>query len=108
MRAQLINDAFSLSRSKSASAKIPLDLVKFMSKELDYLPWRIFLNRVKFYIDMLDGSEVYADLQLFLGKLVEPYYKKLGWSDDKNQQWLDRYQFMNMHQNVLCAFKSLS
>jgi hypothetical protein len=93
IKAQLINDAFSLSRSKSLSAQIPLDLVKFLSKELDYLPWRIFLNRVRFYIDMLDGSEVYADLQLFLGKLVEPYYKKLGWTDDKNQQWLDRYDF---------------
>jgi len=61
-----------------------------LSKELDYLPWKVFLSRVKFYIDMLESTEVYPDLQIFLGKLVEPYYKKLGWADDKSQDWLDR------------------
>ncbi len=94
IKTQLINDVFSLSQSKLISAQIPLDLIKFLSKELDYLPWRIFINRVKFYIDILDGSEVYADLQLFLSQLVEPYYKKLGWQDDTNQKWLDRFELM--------------
>jgi aminopeptidase N len=89
-KAQLISDALSLAQSKHVKPHIALDLVKFLSKELDYLPWRIFLNRIKFYIDMLESTEVYPDLQLFLGKLVEPYYKKLGWEDDKSQDWLDR------------------
>ena len=69
---------------------LPLELAKYLSNEFDYLPWNVFLSRIKFYTDMLGSSQVSGDMQSYLRNLVEPYYKKLGWDDDVSQEWLDR------------------
>jgi hypothetical protein len=89
-RAQLISDIFSLSQAGSVNPEQPLDLVKYLSNEFDYLPWNVFISRVGFYVNMLDTTKLNGDLQSFLSALVEPYYKKVGWIDDKKQEWLDR------------------
>ena len=68
----------------------PLNLIKYMSNEIDYLPWNVLLSRVKYYTDMLGSTRVSGDMQMYLSKLVEKYYKKLGWDDDESQEWLDR------------------
>lgn len=40
---------------------------------------------------MLDWSQLNGDLRSYLGKLIEPFYKKLGWYEDVDEPWLDRY-----------------
>ncbi len=92
-RAQLINDVFSLSQAGYVDAKLPLNLIKYMSKEIDYLPWNTLINnRINFFIDMLESTEFYGDFKAFLARLVEAYYKKLGWNDsDERFEWADRF-----------------
>ena len=85
-----MSDAFSLSQATLVDGDLPLELIKYMSHEFDYLPWNVFLSRSKFYIDMLGSTQVNGDLQAYLAKLIEPYYSELGWEDDTSQEWLDR------------------
>ena len=98
-RAQLVSDSFSLSQATMLDADLPLELIKYLSSEFDYLPWNVFLSRVKFYTDMLGSSQVNGDLQSYLSHLVEPYYKKLGWDEDLSQEWLDRYTIIFFYLN---------
>ncbi len=89
-RAQLVSDSFSLSQATMLDGVIPLHLIKYMSNEIDYLPWNVLLSRVRYYADMLGATRVSGDMQMYLSTLVEKYYKKLGWDDDESQEWLDR------------------
>jgi aminopeptidase N len=90
-RAQLVSDSFSLSQATQLDATIPLELIKYMSKEIDYLAWNVLLSRVKFYTDMLGASRLNGDMQMYLTRLVEPYYKKLDWDEmPSKDEWLDR------------------
>jgi hypothetical protein len=44
MRSQLINDVFSLSQANKVSSIKPFELVKFLPKENEYLPWNTFIK----------------------------------------------------------------
>jgi hypothetical protein len=97
MRSQLINDVFSLSQANKVSSIKPFELVKFLPKENEYLPWNTFINRVSFYIDMLESTEIYGDFENYLLDLVQPIYKKLTWINQENDSWLTRYDFFLFH-----------
>ena len=102
-KAQLISDAFSLAQSNQLSPVIPLQLSAFLSEETDYLPWKVFLSRIKFYTDHLESKTVNVFLNRYLIRLVGLYNKKLGWSENKNESWTDRYffEFKIMHPRLL-------
>ena len=98
-RAQLISDIFSLSQAGYLNAKHPLNLIKYMSKEFDYLPWNVIINnRINFYYDMLDSSEFSSDFKSYVGQLIEPYYKKLDWVENENDEWVDNFLRANVVQ----------
>lgn len=88
-RAQLISDVFSLSRGTYLSAELALELCEYLKTESDYLPWAIFLNRIKYYVELLDLTEINGELTGFLRELVEPIYKKLGWEAKRTDSWTD-------------------
>ncbi|CAF0852077.1 unnamed protein product [Brachionus calyciflorus] len=70
-RAQLISDVFSLAQALYFSPEIAFNHIKYLDKELDYLPWSVFLNRIKYFIDLLDTSFIYNKLQnLWTDRLV--------------------------------------
>lgn len=90
-RAQLISDVFSLSQANYVKTDLALELAKYLSNEFDYLPWNVFINRIKYYTDLADSNQFYADMQSFLAKIVEPYYNKLGWTENiATDSWTDR------------------
>lgn len=92
MRAQLINDIFSLSQATMVRSDLPLEMIGYLTDELEFLPWSVFLNRIKFYLEMLSSSQMILDLKKYLAATVTPLYQKLGWFEDyKNDQWLDKY-----------------
>lgn len=93
MRAQLINDVFALSQATQVVADLPLKLVAYLSNEADYLPWSVFLNRSKFYTDMLDHTKYGEYVQKYFAQLTQFYYSKFNtWygNDTTNETWLDR------------------
>ena len=67
-------------------------MISYLSNEIEFLPWSVFLNRIKFYLDMLSSSQMVMDLKRYLVSTVTPLYKKLGWFEDvNNDQLLDKY-----------------
>ena len=90
MRSQLINDIFSLSQADKISSIKPFELIKFLPNEDEYLPWSTFINRVSFYIDMLESTEIYGDFENYLLELVTPIYTKLTWSNQEKDSWLTK------------------
>jgi hypothetical protein len=92
MRAQLVNDAFGLARAGQVDPLLPLKLSFFLYADTDFLPWHAFLdvNNIKYYIRMLQTTEWYEGLQLYLSELVEPFYKKLGWTELEKEDWLHK------------------
>jgi hypothetical protein len=95
MRAQLISDSYSLSQANLIEPEHPLNIAKYLKNEPEFLPWNVFLNRIRFYIDMLDTSSVKENLFSLLRDLVKSYYIKLDWNDNKQDLWLDRYANAN-------------
>jgi hypothetical protein len=58
---------------------------------MNIYPGTHLLNRVSFYIDMLESTEIYGDFENYLLDLVQPIYKKLTWINQENDSWLTRY-----------------
>jgi len=88
MRGQLINDAFALARSRHVDPILPLKLSAFLVNETEYLPWKTFLDQIKYYSNMLIISEYNGRLESFLRDLVAPMYETLGWLGIKGENWL--------------------
>ena len=90
MRAQIVNDVFSLSQASRLDPAQPLELIGYLNGEFEMLPWDAAINRLGFLINMLETTEIYGDLNDYLLELVEPLYKKLTWQASENEKWLDR------------------
>lgn len=90
MRAQIVNDVFSLSQASQLDPTRPLELIRYLVNEFEMLPWDAAINRLTFLINMLETSEIYGDLNDYLLELVEPLYNKLTWEPSANDRWLDR------------------
>ena len=92
MRAQLINDAFSLAQANIQDPILPFELIKYMKGERDYLPWHTFIKRVNYLIDMLELSKNYGLFNAYLLDLVKPLYDELTWTEstDGGETWLKR------------------
>lgn len=59
-----------------------------MENEHDYLPWSVFLGRIKYFNNILDSTELYGDLKKYFTSLVKNVYNKLGGSN--TEEWTDK------------------
>lgn len=89
-RAQFINDAFGSAQAGLLGATKPFELIGFLSNELEWLPWRVTLNRLQFYINLLDLTGSYGYLEKYLTQLIQPIYTKLTWEEKPSDSWLER------------------
>uniref|UniRef100_A0A8D0AY27 Aminopeptidase n=1 Tax=Sander lucioperca TaxID=283035 RepID=A0A8D0AY27_SANLU len=79
-RAQIIDDAFNLARAKLVDTTLALKTTKFLSKEVEYIPWETASRNLNYFFLMFDRSEVYGPMQAYLKKQVTPlfnYFKEL-------------------------------
>ena len=90
MRSQLINDMFSLAQADKISSTKPFELTKFLINENEYLPWNTFINRISFYVNMLDTTELYQDFESYLLDLVKPTYFQLTWANRESDSWVTK------------------
>ena len=80
---------FSLSQALQFDPIKPLELIKYLRNDLQLLTWDTAINRLQFYLNMLETTEIYGDLNKYLLDLVEPIYKKLGWIESSTgDDWL--------------------
>lgn len=90
MRAYLISDILNFLQAEYLNVELVFDYINYLKTEFDYLPWKIFLNRIGYFNNLLDSSRSSLDFENFLSSLIEPYYNSLGWSDNESQKWNDR------------------
>ena len=89
-RAQIIDDAFSLSRANLLSIENLFDIVKYLSIEEAYAPWRVSIKQFSYLIDMLESTSVYPKFQKYIFDLITPIYEKLEWNESKLDTWLNK------------------
>uniref|UniRef100_A0ABM5GFN9 Thyrotropin-releasing hormone-degrading ectoenzyme n=1 Tax=Pogona vitticeps TaxID=103695 RepID=A0ABM5GFN9_9SAUR len=78
-RAGLIDDAFNLARAGYLPQNIPLELIRYLSKEKEFLPWHA-ASRALYPLDkLLDRTENYNIFNEYILRQVASMYLKLGW-----------------------------
>ncbi|KAL4227197.1 hypothetical protein ACF0H5_015170 [Mactra antiquata] len=74
-RAQIINDAWSLARADKLSTEIALNVLEYLDKELDYVPWVAAIQQIGYIDSMLRKTDVYGQFKAFmLSKVTDPYH----------------------------------
>ena len=90
MRAQILNDVFSLSQANQLKPAQPFELLKYLKKDFEFLTWDTAISRLGYHLNMLEASEIFGQLKVFLLELIEPVYNKLTWTSAPADSWLDR------------------
>uniref|UniRef100_A0A667ZZ12 Aminopeptidase n=1 Tax=Myripristis murdjan TaxID=586833 RepID=A0A667ZZ12_9TELE len=66
--------------AKIIKTVLALDTTKYLSKDMEYMPWESALDNLDYFSLMFDRSEVYGPMQAYLKKQVTPvfnYYKEI-------------------------------
>uniref|UniRef100_A0A4W5MPT6 Aminopeptidase n=1 Tax=Hucho hucho TaxID=62062 RepID=A0A4W5MPT6_9TELE len=94
-RAQLVDDAFNLARATIIPTILALKTTKYLSKEIEYIPWESALDNLDYFYLMFDRTEVYGTMQDYVRNLVTPLFQHFktitaDWSkvpDGHNEQY---------------------
>ncbi|XP_060101068.1 thyrotropin-releasing hormone-degrading ectoenzyme isoform X2 [Heteronotia binoei] len=78
-RAGLIDDAFNLARAGYLPQNIPLEIIKYLSKEKEFLPWHAASQALYPLDKLLDRTENYNIFNEYILRQVASTYLKLGW-----------------------------
>ncbi|CAH1153367.1 unnamed protein product [Phaedon cochleariae] len=83
-RANLIDDAFSLSRAGILNASIALELTMYLKDERDYAPWATAIEHLKSWARRLSESLAYKSFLKYMRQLLTPVTKYVGWTQNKS------------------------
>lgn len=105
-RAQLIDDSFSLARSRDLDVTIPLQLSTYLCREQSFIPFSAFSTSIQYPTIMFGQNEnslEYKQLQQYIRTVEEPAYQRFGWTiDDSSADYLSR-QLRALIISDLCA-----
>ena len=87
----MINDAFGLSQSGTLESTRPFEIIRYLSKETEYLPWSTAITRLGYFTNMLDSTSAFGNYQSFIINLITPLYNRLGWEVKSTDKWLEKY-----------------
>lgn len=80
-KAGLIDDSFNLARAGYIEYSIPLNLIKFLDKELNHLPWESAYNGIGYITDMLQTGASFSLFRNFILEKARPVLAQIGWED---------------------------
>ncbi|KAG9332342.1 hypothetical protein JZ751_015349 [Albula glossodonta] len=63
-RAQIVDDAFNLARSKMINITLALRTTEYLSHEREHMPWESAIDNLNYFFLMFDRSEVYGPMQV--------------------------------------------
>ncbi|XP_015435663.1 PREDICTED: uncharacterized protein LOC107191201 [Dufourea novaeangliae] len=92
-RAQIVDDALNLARAKYMSYDSAFDCIAYLTKEVDYLPWKAFFNGMSYIIQRFEGQDGYELLQRRIVLLTSNMFEELGfvdWSTETHSRQLNR------------------
>ncbi|KAM8891449.1 alanyl (membrane) aminopeptidase-like b isoform 2-T2 [Spinachia spinachia] len=73
-RAQLVDDAFNLARAKLVEVSLALNSTRFLRDETEFLPWKLAVRNLEYFVLMFDRSEVNGPMQAYLRQQVKGLY----------------------------------
>jgi hypothetical protein len=66
------------------------EIISYLSDEIEYLPWSIAINCLKYLTNMLDTTISFGNYEKFVLDLVTPMYSKLGWVEKVDESWSEK------------------
>ena len=75
-RAQIVNDVFCLARAGYLNVTKPFELMDYLVNENANIAWKVVIDNLKYFIDILQSSEILKDFQAYLVEFINPIYKK--------------------------------
>jgi len=88
-RAQIIDDALNLAKSGLLDYRTALSVTKYLSKEVEYVPWNSALSGLSHINTMLKRTAAYGQFKKYMLRLVDPIYSKLGYESRQDDTHLD-------------------
>eukprot|EP00095_Tigriopus_kingsejongensis_P000725 snap_masked-scaffold338_size202645-processed-gene-1.10 protein:Tk00725 transcript:snap_masked-scaffold338_size202645-processed-gene-1.10-mRNA-1 annotation:"endoplasmic reticulum aminopeptidase 1" len=80
-RAQLINDAFALSHAGLLPSTKPLEMITYLLKETDMVPWATALGHLGTWKVTLQETDIVPLINSLIQTLISPIYNQIGWED---------------------------
>ncbi|XP_052888377.1 aminopeptidase N-like [Anopheles moucheti] len=77
-RAQLIDDALNNARSGRLRYNVPLQLLRYLSNEIDYIPWAATDRNLALLNVLMRGTDTYDIWLKYCLEFVEPTYIRMG------------------------------
>ncbi|XP_050699396.1 aminopeptidase N-like isoform X2 [Eriocheir sinensis] len=89
-RAQIIDDAFNLARAGRLSYATVLDLMSYLAKEKEYVPWRATFANIRYLYSMFHRDPAYGALKNYILSLIQPLYDSVGFEDNLSDPYQTR------------------
>lgn len=87
-RAQLIDDSINLARANLLDIDIALDILYYLQRETDFIPWSTAANAFTLLERMLRGTKFYDNYQLLLNNLTKSAYPAVKLVNTENDHIL--------------------
>ncbi|XP_063230213.1 aminopeptidase N-like [Bacillus rossius redtenbacheri] len=95
-RAQLLDDALNLARAGLLAYPVALDATRYLSAELEYLPWKAAFNAFGYVDGMLVKTGGYDKFKMYMLQLIQQLYEHTGFTDSPSDQQLTVYKRINV------------
>ncbi|XP_038669994.1 aminopeptidase N-like [Scyliorhinus canicula] len=73
-RAQIMADSFNLARAKYRNTTAALNTTRYLTDELEYIPWAAALDNLAYFKLMFDRTEVFGPMRDYMIQQVTPLY----------------------------------
>lgn len=87
-RGQLIDDALNLARAGRLDYTTALDVTSYLAHETEYVPWKSALTAMSYLDNMLSKYQGYDRFRVYILKLLDNVYRKVGFKDTYGDQQL--------------------
>ncbi len=84
-----------MAKAGTIRASKPFELIQYLKKETDYLPWFAAINWIERYSNLFESTPAYGSYGKFMIDLITPLINKLGWVDSSNDLYNIRLDFLN-------------
>lgn len=100
-RAQLIDDAMDLAWVGKQDYGVALDMINYLRRESEYIPWKAALDNLRSVNRLLLRSPLYGVFKAYMRHILKPIYAKLGGiSQVPDSSRLDAVK----HQAMICGW----
>ncbi|XP_071098376.1 aminopeptidase N-like [Haliotis cracherodii] len=95
-RAQIINDAWNLAKAGLLDQAIALRTVNYLSKDLDYVPWKAFIRELGYVESMLERTSLYGIFQVFMRNTVSTPFAQIGTNISETMAPIEKFTVSQM------------